>query len=88
VPWDAQRAVVQLAALWKMALVDVEHKLHRNLGDMASLLLSGVHTPGTLIRIERSNALLDFCIADTFADTSTAFDLQLNPANLIQLPQA
>lgn len=37
-PWDVQRAAVQLAVLWKTPLEDVEQKLHSNLRRLTSLL--------------------------------------------------
>jgi TatD DNase family protein len=47
-PWDAQRAVIQLAALWKMPLEDVEQKLCNNLRLFVSLV-SDMHAPATPI---------------------------------------
>lgn len=37
-PWDAQRAVVQLGALWKLSLKDVKQELDSNLRRFTSLL--------------------------------------------------
>lgn len=37
-PWDAQRAVAQLAALWKIPLEDVEQQLSTNLLQLTSTL--------------------------------------------------
>lgn len=37
-PWDAQRAAVELAVLWKVPLEDVEQKLLNNLRVLVSLL--------------------------------------------------
>lgn len=36
-PWDAQRAVIQLGVLWRMPLEEVERELHSNLRRLASL---------------------------------------------------
>ena len=37
-PWDVQRAAVQLAVVWKTPLEDVEQKLYSNLRHLTSLL--------------------------------------------------